>query len=138
MWRLKYIHEVKDWIVPFHEPVGEWNRQFIFHRVNIFQHSHKLKTVNICFILLLHRFHNIIHNLCYLSMGFTTKKYNLFQRVWSSFMMNRRVRVRVSMRCVETFDSFCFQNVLSNGDGDSKNNKGQSTNQLSRIYVEVI
>ena len=28
-WRLKYIHKVKDWIVTFHEPVGEWNGQFI-------------------------------------------------------------------------------------------------------------
>ena len=24
-WKLKYIYEVKDEIVPFHKPVGEWN-----------------------------------------------------------------------------------------------------------------
>ena len=28
---------------------------------------------------------------------------------------------------------FCLQNVLSNGDGDGKNDAGQSTNQLFRI-----
>ena len=35
--------------------VGLWNGLFIFHRVNIFQPSHKFKTVNICFISLLHK-----------------------------------------------------------------------------------
>ena len=38
----------------------------------------------------------------------------------------------------EMFDSFCFQYVLSNGDGDGKNNIGQSSNQPSRIYVGVM
>ena len=33
MCRLKYIHEVKDGIVPFHEPVGKWENGFF---VNIF------------------------------------------------------------------------------------------------------
>ena len=42
------------------------------------------------------------------------------------------------MSCVQTFDSFCFQNVLKYGDGDSKNDTGQLTNQLSRIYIGVI
>ena len=45
---------------------------------------------------------------------------------------------RARMCCLKTFDSFYFQNVLSNGDGDhGKNDMGQSTNQLSRIYVGV-
>ena len=49
-----------------------------------------------------------------------------------------RIRVCASMRFVQMFDSLCFQNVLSDGDDDSKNDKGQSTNQLSRIYVGMI
>ena len=51
---------------------------------------------------------------------------------------NRRVMARTAMRCLKTFDSFCFQNVLWNGGGDGKNDIGPSTNQLSRIYVGVI
>ena len=42
------------------------------------------------------------------------------------------------MHCVQTLDSFCFQPVLSNGDGNVKNDTGKSTNQLSRTYVGVI
>ena len=45
VWKLKYIHEVKDWIVPFHQPVGKWNWQFIFHRVGIFQPSHLKQSI---------------------------------------------------------------------------------------------
>ena len=33
---------------------------------------------------------------------------------------------------------FGFQNALSNRDGGGKNDTGQSTNQLGRIYVQVI
>ena len=55
-----------------------------------------------------------------------------------TYMINQRVLVRARMRCLKTFDSFCFQNVLSNGGGDGKNDTGQTTNQLSRIYVGVI
>ena len=36
------------------------------------------------------------------------------------------------------FDSFYFQNILSNEDGDAKNDADQLTNQLSRIYIGVI
>ena len=42
------------------------------------------------------------------------------------------------MDCLKTFDSFCFQIVLSNGDSDVKNDTWQSTKLLSRIYVGVI
>ena len=43
--------------------------------------------------------------------------------------INRRVLARARMRCLKMFDSFCFQNLLSNGGGDGKNDAGQSTNQ---------
>ena len=42
------------------------------------------------------------------------------------------------MRCLKIFDSVCFQNVLLNRGGDGKNDTGQSTNQLPRIYIGVI
>ena len=45
---------------------------------------------------------------------------------------------RAHMRCVQMFDKFGFQNVLSNGDGDCKNDTNHSFDQLFRIYVEVI
>ena len=71
-------------------------------------------------------------------MSFTTKN-PLFRRAMLSFeALTYHIRVCASMRCVLTFYSFCFQNVLSNGDGDRRNDKGLSTNQLSRIYVGVI
>ena len=50
--------------------VGEWNGQFIFHRVDIFKSSHEFKTVNICFISLLHKFHDMIYNLCKLLLQY--------------------------------------------------------------------
>ena len=40
-------------------------------------------------------------------------------------MINRRALARARMRCLKTFDSFCFQIVLSNGRGDGKNDLGQ-------------
>ena len=110
VWRLKYILEVKDWIVPFHGLVGEWNGQFIFHRVDIFQHSHEFKTVNICFISLLYKF------IIYVNFTMTcTSKFYL------NFIFRRDVYLglellhdesaspspRASMRCVQTFNSFC-------------------------------
>ena len=52
--------------------------------------------------------------------------------------INRGVLACACMRCLKTFDNFCLQNVLSNGGGDGENDTGQLTNQLSRIYVEVI
>ena len=55
VWRVKCIHSVKDCIALFHKSVGEWNWKFIVQRVDKFQPSHKFKTVNICFILLLHK-----------------------------------------------------------------------------------
>ena len=71
-------------------------------------------------------------------MGFTTRNHvNMFLK--KNFL--KEIIFFGALCCrfeVQTFDSFCFQNVLSNGDGDSKNDKGQSTNQLSRIYVGVI
>ena len=42
------------------------------------------------------------------------------------------------MRCLKTFDNFCFQNLLSNGGGNSKNDTGQTTNQLSINYVSDV
>ena len=53
-------------------------------------------------------------------------------------MINWRVLARVCMRCVQMFDSFCFQNVLPDRDSGGKNDTGRSTNQLFRIYVGVI
>ena len=52
-------------------------------------------------------------------------------------MMNRRVLACAHMHCVQTFNNFYIQNVLSNKDSDGKYDVSQSTNQLFRIYVEV-
>ena len=63
-----YIPKLKDSpCVPARE-----NRQLIFHRVDIFQSLHKFKTVNICFISLLHKFH-ISYNLVNFKMTCTSK-----------------------------------------------------------------
>ena len=79
---------VKNWIVPFHEPVGEWNGLFISHQVDIFQPSHKFKTVNICFISLLQKFQNVMSNLCKLSNDLYHKSTILLHYVvvWSSYL----------------------------------------------------
>ena len=49
-------------------------------------------------------------------------------------MMNRPVLARARMCCVQ---AFCFHIVLSNGDGDSKNDTVQSTNQLFYVGVYI-
>ena len=60
--------------------------------------------------------------------------------VWNSYLtwLIGESLARARMRCVKTFDNFWFQNVLSNGGDDSENETGQSTNNLSRIYVGAI
>ena len=50
-------------------------------------------------------------------------------------MINLQVLARPRKRCAQTLDSLCFQNELSKGGGDGKNDTGQLTNQLSKIYV---
>ena len=117
MWRLKYIHEVKDWIVPFHKPVGEWNRQFIFQWVGIFQVSHVFETVDICYISLWHKFHNIIFkyvNLKWPLLQKKKKKKNLFRHVilclkLLSIQSTWQVLAPARIRCLKTFDFFAFK-----------------------------
>ena len=53
-------------------------------------------------------------------------------------MINRRDLAHVRLHCLKTFDSACFQYVLSNGGDDGKNDTGQSPYQLPRVYVGVI
>ena len=52
--------------------------------------------------------------------------------------INWRVPARTRRRCLKAFDSFCFQNVLSKGGGDSKIDTGQTTNQLPKVNVGVV
>ena len=58
------------------------------------------------------------------------QKFIFFFALCCSFKLDkiRRVLARARRCCVQTFDTFCFQNVLLNGDGDGKNDMGQSIN----------
>ena len=127
---------MKDWIEMVKSSFTEW----------IYFNLHMNTTVDIWFISLVYKFHNIIYCLCKLYNDFYLEivlNFNSFGALNCGLkllpiMINRRVLAGARMRCVQTFDSFCFQNVLSNGGGDGKNDKDQTTNQPSRIYVGVI
>ena len=118
VWRLKYsLGEILDCSIS-QAGIGEGNGQFIFHWVDMFQPSNEY----ICFISLLHKFHDIIYNYLDFKMTFrTTKNFGVLccGLKLIPIMINRRVLACARMRCVQTFDSFCFQNELSNGDSDS-------------------
>ena len=100
------IHEVKVRIVPFHEPVDEWNGQYMSNFTRI------LKTVNICFISLLHKFYNINHNFILTFNWLLLQKFTSFGPLYCGLKLSWWIGESYPARAsLKKFDSICFQNV---------------------------
>ena len=84
------VYECEGWNISKRWKIGlagSWIGRFIFHRVDIFQPSHEFKTVDTCFLSLLHKFYNVICNLWKLQNGFYYKqKISFFGAVvWNAY-----------------------------------------------------